>query len=120
MSAVEHGRASWLTEECPEWCLREHKEDDHPDDRVHRGRASLIAARLRRSALLHDDDPGVGTQLLVRRMRAVGARETWTQITEPEDTGQMLLLSEETVPLLAEALLGHAVSDSATGPSGSR
>jgi hypothetical protein len=33
---------SWLTEQCPSWCARDHREHDHPEDRYHQSEASLL------------------------------------------------------------------------------
>lgn len=36
-------RPSWLVEECPAWCTREHHEEDHPEDRRHQSPASIMS-----------------------------------------------------------------------------
>lgn len=40
---------SWQRSACPDWCVIEHTEDDHPDDRAHRdaGREVRLALRAR-------------------------------------------------------------------------
>jgi len=37
-------RPTWLTEDCPTWCAREHHEQDLPDDRYHRSEPSTCPA----------------------------------------------------------------------------
>lgn len=40
---------SWQHSACPEWCIIDHAEGDHPDDRAHRdaGRSVILTLRVR-------------------------------------------------------------------------
>jgi hypothetical protein len=48
---------TWLGETCPAWCTREHREDDHPEDRRHQSTARIIAVDVPTAAI-----PGETTQ----------------------------------------------------------
>lgn len=40
--ATHPTRFTWARHPCPPWCEVEHHDDDHPDDRVHRGAAQHL------------------------------------------------------------------------------
>ena len=40
-------RTSWQSSPCPEWCVIDHDEADHPDDRAHRDAGIAIPAVFR-------------------------------------------------------------------------
>ncbi|RYJ04969.1 MAG: hypothetical protein EON52_14000 [Actinomycetales bacterium] len=46
---------SWQTYPCPPWCELEHHDDDHPDDRVHRGASRHVAVTLEPGPHEHQD-----------------------------------------------------------------
>lgn len=43
-SAAHSPRPSWLTAPCPAWCVRQHAEDDHPEDRYHQSEPAIVPA----------------------------------------------------------------------------
>ena len=102
----EPSQPSWLHEPCPAWCTREHREDDHPEDRVHQDDGVVIAA------VLGDAHPttlavsGRPTELVVQRYRPIPRRTpTWLRIEEPEGGSRTpLLLTDETAVRLRRAL----------------
>lgn len=46
---------SWQAHPCPPWCELEHHDDDHPDDRVHRGAAQHVAVTMTPGPQEHQD-----------------------------------------------------------------
>ena len=42
-------RPSWQVDACPSWCRGDHREHDHPDDRVHRSDSVLVPVVGRRT-----------------------------------------------------------------------
>ena len=42
-------RPSWQVDACPAWCVVDHGEHDHPDDRVHRSAALSVPVVARRT-----------------------------------------------------------------------
>lgn len=98
-------RPSWLHEACPSWCTREHREDDHPEDRIHQDEGVVIAA------VVGDAHPTTltvtarATELVVQRYRPIPhLTPTWVRIVEPEGGRAPLLLTEETARRLGRAL----------------
>lgn len=100
----EQSRPSWLHDPRPDWCTREHHEDDHPEDRIHQDDGVVIAANV------GDPDPltlaitGRATELVIQRCRSTGsAVPTWVRISETEGPAG-LTLTEETAGLLQRRL----------------
>lgn len=95
---------SWLNESCPRWCLREHGEDDHPEDREHRGDAVVISVLASGADDVAVDDLLRPTELVVQLHRRVGAVVEWVSI-EPAQTRQpRLALTRGSARALADAL----------------
>lgn len=72
-------RPSWQVDECPSWCTGEHREADHPDDRVHRGVPITVPVVARRTWF---DAAGIrrdseATDFEVALSRVDGDDETW-------------------------------------------
>ncbi|WP_232678050.1 hypothetical protein [Nocardioides sp. R-C-SC26] len=95
---------SWLDEPCPSWCARVHAEDDHPEDRIHRAPPVFVPGVL---AQVDPDTlervPEAGT-LLVQRTQHLSDPTPWILVTETEDVGRQLLMSEQVARQLADAL----------------
>jgi hypothetical protein len=109
---MERSRPTWLVEPCPPWCLREHEEADHPEDREHRG------AAVRVSVLASGEDTIPATaslgalDLLVQLHRRVGETLEWVSIEPAEARQPRLALSRESARFLTRALaevVGEAV-----------
>lgn len=90
---------SWLDEPCPRWCRAPHGEQDHPDDRRHRGEARHIE-------VLATTPTGAqqATELVVHLETVAGSRETTVRIEEAEGSGQGLTLAARNARLLATAI----------------
>lgn len=73
---------SWMAEECPAWCVREHAEDDHPEDQRHQGRAIEVDAVLASDAV--PGAAGTPTSLVVQLDQPVGGRTVWLRIEASE------------------------------------
>lgn len=105
---------TWQEHPCPPWCELEHHDDDHPDDRVHRGASRHVAATLGPDP--HDPQDVLVT--LAEQRVGEGVRIALQQAEGPLH----LSLTPEGAVLLHDAL-GHTlrtVSDGASlspGPS---
>lgn len=108
MTTQDQSRPSWQTEACPPWCVVDHREDDHPDDRVHDSASRHISALLHPSQrLAREGDGSEVSELLVVTSRRAGDEVDWTYIGEPDRSRQYLNLSRESARRLASALTRH-------------
>lgn len=101
---MESSRPSWLNESCPPWCLREHEEDDHPEDREHRGDAVVIGV-----VASGADEVAVGDllrpiDLVVQLHRRVGVPVEWVSIEPAQARQPRLALTRGSARALADAL----------------
>lgn len=101
---MESSRPSWLNESCPPWCLREHEEDDHPEDREHRGDAVVISV-----VASGADEVAVGdllrpTELVVQLHRRVGVGVEWVSIEPAQARHPRLALTRGSARALVDAL----------------
>lgn len=106
-------RPDWLTEACPDWCIGEHEEHDHLEDRWHVSREARVPGlRLveRGGTAINDvDEPReiaglsiASASLHVVLTARVGVPVTWVYIGDGSRHG--LTISRETVVVLAEVL----------------
>ncbi|HEY1135693.1 MAG TPA: hypothetical protein VGE77_14050 [Nocardioides sp.] len=100
---MRDGRPTWLTEPCPAWCRNEHHEDDHPEDRVHRGDVAVVPAVVARWAL-PTQFHGELTELLVHRVQPVSRFSGWLVVQEAEGQEHRLVVHEDSVAALAASL----------------
>lgn len=98
-------RPSWQLDDCPTWCVGGHREDDHPDDRVHRSLGVTVPVTARATTF-----PGGARRVDVEVVdldigisRADGERQTWFYVGSGPD--RYLELSGES----ASRLLGAAL-----------
>ncbi len=95
---------SWQRSPCPEWCVIDHAEEDHPDDRAHRDAGREIPVRLRVS----DFSGSQATEhlreerLVLGRWQRDGESRTWYFLGN--DHGVALELSEDSARRVAEEL----------------
>ncbi|MFZ2964135.1 MAG: hypothetical protein WA006_05560 [Rhodoglobus sp.] len=72
-------RQSWQIDDCPPWCAGGHREDDPPEDRVHRSAGTAVPVVAR--AVSYDDGSRQvaieSVELDIGISRADGSRETW-------------------------------------------
>ncbi len=100
---------SWQSRPCPPWCVRTHREDDHPDDRFHDSRSTRVPVVL----LDRDVDAGPGrwshdlTDLAIVVSQHDTADEVVVLVGREDDTRQQLHLSAESAARLAKALDTH-------------
>jgi len=71
---------------------------------VHSSEPVLFPVVMRYSPILAEPEPGIGTELLIQRMRAVGQEETWVLICDPEHAGTKLLINDPSTRRLTHAL----------------
>lgn len=96
-------RPTWLTEACPPWCVAEHRQHDHPDDRVHRGESTTLAGFLARGAVpteFEEEPAHLGVQVL----RPVGGATTWVEVREAEGARHRLTVTLATARDLGRLL----------------
>lgn len=96
-------RPTWLTELCPPWCVAEHRQHDHPDDRVHRGESTTLAGFLARGAVpteFEEEPAHLGVQVL----RPVGGSTTWVEVREAEGARHRLTVTLATARDLGRLL----------------
>lgn len=79
---MQQSRPSWQADPCPSWCTGDHAEQDHPDDRVHRGRALTVPVVARRTWF---EGGGIrrsaeATEFEVAVSRVDGESETWLYV----------------------------------------
>ncbi len=82
-------RPSWQRDDCPPWCSRVHREDDHADDRAHVDDGEIVPVTV------HEAEPSAdgivyvprSLDLVVGRYRADGDDTTWYYIGDDERNG---------------------------------
>jgi len=75
-------RAQWQVERCPRWCAGGHRDDDHPDDRVHRSASLSVPVVARRTWF---EGAGIrrmaeSCELEVALSRVDGDSQTWLYV----------------------------------------
>lgn len=100
MSAKSRSRPSWQRDECPPWCVVEHREADPPDDRVHDSVGAYVSAVVRRPG----STVGESTELLVILSRRCGELDDWVFLGEPERLGQHVTLSRDSAARVTSTL----------------
>jgi hypothetical protein len=101
---MESSRPTWLDEPCPPWCLREHDEDDHPEDREHRGAAIDVAVVATGEDAVPVTDALSHLDLVVQLHRRVGGPEEWVSIEPAEARQPRLALTRGSARALVAAL----------------
>ena len=99
MAPGSRGRPSWQADGCPPWCVSEHREDDHPDDRFHDSAPALVPSVL--------GPDGVAADLLVVTSRRCDTANDWVFVGHPERAAEGLVLSRESARRLARAILAQ-------------
>lgn len=100
---MNDSRPSWLLEECPPWCVAEHAEEDHPDDRQHHGVIVTVPVVLRQQALRDGClmSSELASEFDVVRFQLVGSVMRWLFVGDDE---HQLELSEESALRLTGAI----------------
>lgn len=75
-------RARWQEDDCPAWCTREHRDDDHPEDRRHLGESRAVPViaqhrELRESGLVEVVE---AIELEIGLSRRDGETTTWVYL----------------------------------------
>lgn len=96
-----HEDSDWPPVMCPLWCTGGHRSNDHPEDRQHRSRATLVPVTLRESLLTTELEH---VELIVQTVRERDSRVTWCSITAHESDQPRLHLTAESAELLRAAL----------------
>lgn len=98
---------TWLTEGCPAWCTREHRQLDHPDDRYHRSEASIVPGVVAARPSVPISASLQGLDLVVWLGRYVGEAVEWVVIEPIERREPRLVLTVETARSLVQHLSGQ-------------
>jgi len=96
-------RPRWQSAPCPQWCVRDHREEDHPDDRYHQSEASTISV-LADTALAVGPPRWAMLELVVRLGRYQEETAAWIRVEAAEQPQPCLLLSVDSARLLGEHL----------------
>lgn len=94
---------TWLTEPCPSWCVRDHREDDHPDDRYHQSEPTIVPAIAGDGDAVPATDSLMAVDLSVRVGRHLDDELTWVAI-ETMGPGPGMMLSAESARLFLDRL----------------
>jgi hypothetical protein len=96
-------RPSWQLDDCPAWCAIDHRQEDHPDDRVHRTEAPsvpVIARSRRFDGELRYEIAAMDFE--VGMSRRDGEAETWIYVGG--ETEQPIEVTRESAARLLRAL----------------
>jgi hypothetical protein len=96
-----------MAEECPAWCVRDHTEGDHPDDRRHQGPALEVPVVIASEAV--PGTTGTLVTLVVQLDQPLGARDAWVRVEASEAAQPRLAVRASDAAELARAIL-HAAT----------
>ncbi|SDC00650.1 DUF6907 domain-containing protein [Nocardioides lianchengensis] len=105
MTRPERPVPSWLAEHCPPWCVREHHEGDHVEDRYHQDEPGIYPVVGGTADTVPITSSLEAVELVVRRGRHVGESVTWVAVEAIDRTGPRLLLTLESARHLASHLV---------------
>lgn len=95
---------TWLAERCPDWCVRDHAEDDHPDDRYHQSEGSLVPGVVATRFAIPLTAALERLDLITWIGRYAGEREDWLVIEPTVQREPRLMITLETARGLVEQL----------------
>ncbi|MFT4286364.1 DUF6907 domain-containing protein [Nocardioides sp.] len=95
---------SWLTEACPAWCAREHREADHPEDRYHQSEPAIVPVIASLAPLVPVPASFEPADLVVRRCRYVADAVEWLAVETLEAAHLRLVLTLESARRLVRAV----------------
>lgn len=105
----EQTRESWRSEACPSWCVKDHHDDDHPDDRFHDSAATRVPVIFAERD--HEAGPGrwahVPGEISIITSQHVESSEVVVFIGREDHVDQRLNLSVEGAARLAEGIERH-------------
>lgn len=96
---------SWLIEHCPTWCVRDHRESDHVEDRYHQDEPAFLPVVTGTTDAVPVTSSLEAVELVVRRGRHVGDQVTWVAVEAVDHPRPRLLLTVES----ARTLVAHLV-----------
>jgi len=97
-------RPSWLNEDCPTWCVREHREQDRPDDRYHFSEASTVPVIAFAELSVDVAASMHGLDLVVWVGRYLGETLEWVVIEPARERDPHLILSVESAGFLRDKI----------------
>lgn len=100
---------TWLREPCPSWCAREHREDDHVEDRFHQSDPSFFPAVAGSGDAVPLSASMRALTLGIRIGRQVGDDRTWLVVEPLDEQRPRTVLTCETARALHHHL-GHQLS----------
>ncbi|WP_244931823.1 hypothetical protein [Nocardioides sp. W7] len=98
---------SWSIEPCPPWCVREHREDDHPEDRYHQGEAAQLPVVAGHTDTIPMTATLQAVELTIRQGRHHGHALEWLAIEADDQHSLRLLLTLESARSLTTHLARH-------------
>lgn len=101
-------KPTWLDPACPPWCVREHLEDDHPDDRRHQSVEEVLPVVRGEfpgpEGSGPDGGPAVQENWLVVGHRAAGGDSVWVHLGQEEGRQISIDLDRDSAQRLLDAL----------------
>jgi len=85
---------TWLDEQCPAWCARPHREDDHPEDRYHQSDPSIFPAVAGPGDQVPITASLSPTNLSIRVGRYVGEASAWIAVESLDEVQPRIVLAE--------------------------
>lgn len=101
--SVERPPRRWPAEPCPAWCVRTHKEDDDPEDRLHQSEGTTFTAAVLDSTDAWPPRPR-STDVVVLAARLPAEAHEWVRIEECEGSNPQVVVSAESARRLFHAL----------------
>jgi hypothetical protein len=98
-----HIRSDPTRDTCPAWCLRDHSDGDHPDDRHHQSAAELVAVLIG-NPMLEPDDYAYPISAVVRLVRRTGSDVTWLEVVSDEGPEVRLVVTTESAQRLVATI----------------
>jgi hypothetical protein len=96
---------------CPDWCRRDHRAEQHPDDQHHVGRPMRVAV-VTGAPTLDPDHLAAADAVVARLVRRSHSDLTWLEVRSEEGEAVRLVATLETARRLVTVLQGLVVEAS--------
>lgn len=100
-------KPNWQSDDCPAWCVSQHREDDLPEDRFHDSAPVCVPAAV------PDDSANQSAQLVelhIVTSRRCGSQDDWVFIGQPDLARRGLTVSPESAGRLGSAISSHVAT----------
>ncbi|MDQ6523624.1 hypothetical protein RB608_08445 [Nocardioides sp. LHD-245] len=101
---MDDQRPIWLLEPCPEWCTREHEEDDHPKDRYHASEATYLPVIGATADTVPATASADAFELVIHIRRQLDDPTDWVTVEPAQTRLPRLTLTRESATRLVRAL----------------